>query len=183
MWGKKQTNLTPLQEDCREIVCLLEASIWNIVDTQNHHQVMTSTTSSSVNSNSKPSLRDAIEVILSSSEDELENERIQELHDLLLKRLNTHQDENEVDENEVEAVVPRATTAMTTVTTTGVDEELSMEESNLLYTRPLDFKDDIPDITFQIRKHSNKSLLRYSQEMERDIYFDFCPLDEDEDDS
>ena len=171
MWGKKQTNLTPLQEDCREIVCLLEASIWNIVDAQNHHQVMTSSSSSSSvssNSKSKSSLREAIEVILSSSEDELENGRIQEFNDLL-KSFYTHQEEE--DEEDIVAAAA------------GVNEELSMEESNLLYTRPLDFKDDIPDITFQIRKHSNKSSLRYSQEMERDIYFDFCPLDEDEDDS
>ena len=56
-----------------------------------------------------------------------------------------------------------------------------LDDPDMLYTRPLDCKDgpDIPDITSQIMGE-NKTL-RYSKDMERHIYFQFCPMDDDND--
>jgi hypothetical protein len=150
---QKQANWTLEEEDCREIVCLLESSIWKLVDQQHHIDT-------------RPDmLRDAIEGIFNKTENDL---------------LSTRTDHQE----EMEELLQETTELMDCL----MDMEhlndgdmMILDDPDMLYTRPLDCKDspDIPDITSQIMGE-NKTL-RYSKDMERHIYFQFCPMDDDND--
>lgn len=152
MWNKKGTNMSLLEEDCREIVCLLEESIWNLVDPCNDLDA-----DDKMNMNYGP--REIIEDVIFSSEEDLDMEELMFLQDAY----------NEWQAQHEEKGAMRRPTPLLT-------EE---EEFDMLYTRSLDRKDGLPDITFQITKHSKQETLRYSQEMEREIYSEFCACSED----
>ena len=152
MWNKKGTNMSLLEEDCREIVCLLEESIWNLVDPCNDLDA-----DDKMNMNYGP--REIIEDVIFSSEEDLDMEELMFLQDAYNEWQAQHEEKGEM----------RRPTPLLT-------EE---EEFDMLYTRSLDRKDGLPDITFQITKHSKQETLRYSQEMEREIYSEFCACSED----
>ena len=152
MWNKKGTNMSLLEEDCREIVCLLEESIWNLVDPCNDLDA-----DDKMNMNYGP--REIIEDVIFASEEDLDMEELMFLQDAYNEWQAQHEETG---------AMQRPTPLLT--------EE---EEFDMLYTRSLDRKDSLPDITFQITKHSKQETLRYSQEMEREIYSEFCACSED----
>lgn len=146
MWTKQPLNFTLLEEDCREIVCLLESSILKIAssrtiaeDAGNHN------------------LRDAIEGILQEGDEASLMDDDLYLEELLLE----------------------TTELMESLELPAESDDIPLEDSSLLYTRSMELsgKDAIPDITYQIMKGKNTPL-KYSKDMERHIYYQFCPRDE-----
>ena len=57
--------------------------------------------------------------------------------------------------------------------------DMPLDDPSLLYTRHIGCN-DIPDISSQLLLGSQAKLLRYSPDMERHIYFQFCPMDEED---
>lgn len=155
MYQKQAKHWTLEEEDCREIVCLLESSIWKLVDQQQQHHI-----------DRRPDiLQDAIEGIFDKTEkdnngtDHQHNEDLEELLHETSDLMDCLKEMEHLNDDIDAMMIP-------------------LDDPTMLYTRPPDCK-DIPDVTSQIMG-ANKTL-RYSKDMERHIYFQFCPMDEDED--
>jgi hypothetical protein len=148
---QKQANWTLEEEDCREIVCLLESSIWKLVDQQHHID------------HRPDMLRDAIEGIFNKTEqDLLSTDHQEDLEELLQETTELMDCLKDMEHLNDDMMIP-------------------LDDPTMLYTRPLDCK-DIPDITSQIMGANKNKTLRYSKDMERHIYFQFCPMDDNDED-
>eukprot|EP00980_Cylindrotheca_fusiformis_P031073 scaffold25794_cov132-Cylindrotheca_fusiformis.AAC.3 len=167
MYQKQQANWTLEEEDCRQIVCLLESSIWKLVDQQHHHI-------DDGQKGERPNmLKDAIERILYKTE-----------HDVVSQYYRDHHSDD--DDGTAEEWLQEATELMDQLKEMerihfNVDDDIPLDDLTMLYTRPSDCK-DIPDITSQLTKGRKNKTLRYSKNMERHIYYQFCPMDDDDDD-
>ncbi|CAJ1933598.1 unnamed protein product [Cylindrotheca closterium] len=156
MYQKQKSTWTLEEVHCREIILLLESSIWKLVDEQQQQHQQ--------NLIDKPSiLKDAVEVILlSHTEQDLSNEFC------------THQPDD-FEELLLEA------TELADILDGKVGMDITLDDQSLLYTRPIECN-GVPDITSQLLVRSKNKSLRYSPDMERHIYFQFCPTDMGDDD-
>mmetsp|Transcript_30070 Transcript_30070/g.72171 ORF Transcript_30070/g.72171 Transcript_30070/m.72171 type:complete len:478 (-) Transcript_30070:348-1781(-) len=157
MYQKQKSTWTLEEEHCREIILLLESSIWKLVDEEQQHII------------DRPSiLQDAIEVILNHTEQDLPSEsctfQTDDLEEFLFEATELVDTlEEQLDYEDVEGT------------------DMPLDDPSLLYTRPIECN-DVPDITSQLLVGSKNKSLRYSPDMERHIYFQFCPMDKDDDD-
>lgn len=142
--------MTLVEQDCREIVCLLESSIWKLVGGIDQQVIDTR--------GPRPNLRDAIE-------------------DVVFNPNNNANDEttNELQEEDLQEFLQETTELMESLEV----DDLPLDDMSVLYTRPESSIYTIPDITSQILGVSNTPL-RYSRDMEKHIYYQFCPKDENE---
>lgn len=158
MYQKQKSTWTVEEEHCLEIVLLLESSIWKLVDEEQQQHLV-----------DRPSiLQDAIEVILNHTEQDLFNksrthQQQADLEEFLLEATGLVDSFEDIDYDDVERM------------------DILLDDPSLLYTRPIECN-GIPDITSQLLKGLKNKPLRYSPDMERHIYFQFCPMDKDDDD-
>jgi len=160
-------NWTLEEEHCLEIILLLESSIWKLAENERFL------------GEDDPILQQVIEGILNNTEQDLP---------LLSSSSNDHHRHHQDDLEEFLHEANELVDALEGMEEHDDDDDnddannLPLDDPLLLYTRPMECNDSLPDIASQLLKGKNSTKLRYSTNMERHIYFQFCPMDNDEND-